>query len=125
MSKPLNVSSSSEDNFAVLILDGPLTLSPSLSTLRQLSREALASTPLDGLILEVSGVTMVDSAGIGELTVVYSFANRSSCPLMLVSVPPVLRNILEITRLDALLPSADTLEAAKKKLRPTAKSARR
>ena len=125
MSKLLNVSSMLEDNIAVLTLHGPLTLSPSLSTLRQLSRDALAACRLTGLILEVSGVTMVDSAGVGELTVVYSFANRSGCPVMLVAVPPVLRNILEITRLEALLPSVESIEQAKKMLRPSASSAKR
>jgi anti-anti-sigma factor len=114
---PLSVTSTIEDNFAILELSGPLTLSPSLTTLRQIAKEALSANRLAGMILRVSGVTMADSAGVGELTVVYTFANRSGCPLMLADVPPGLRNILEITRLDALLPAAENVEAAKKNLK--------
>ena len=122
ISKPLSVTFKLEDSFAILELNGTLTLGPSLNTLRQLARDALGKR-ISGLILEVSGITMVDSAGVGELTVVYSFSNKSNCALMLAGVPPVLRNILEITRLDALLPYAANVNEAKQKLRPNATGA--
>lgn len=114
----LSITSAVEDNFAILRLTGSLTLSPSLTGLRQAAKEALSAKRLSGLILNVSGVTTTDSSGVGELTVVYSMATRGGCPVMLAGVPPGLHNILEMTRLDALLPSADGIEAAKQKLKP-------
>jgi anti-anti-sigma factor len=113
----LTVTSALEDNFAILQLTGSLTLSPSLGSLRQAAKDALSAKRLSGMILGVSGITMTDSSGVGELTVIYTMATRGGCPLMLADVPKGLRNILEMTRLDALLPSADGIEAAKQKLR--------
>ncbi len=57
---------------------------------------------------------MTDSAGVGELTVVYSLATAIGCALLLAEVPPGLQNILEITRLDALLTTAPDVATAKK-----------
>ena len=114
---PLSVATRFEENFAILQLSGTLTLGPSLAALRQVAQESLKRGQLKGIILHVAGVTMTDSAGLGELTVVYSYANRNGCPLMLADVPVGMRNILEITRLDALLPAATDIEAAKSALK--------
>jgi anti-anti-sigma factor len=112
----LSVSSRLEGNVAVLELDGSLTLGPSLSTLRQTATQTLNESKLEGMILHVGRVTTADSAGLGELTVVYTLAIQRRCPIMLVEVSPTLEKMLEVTRLDALLPSAPDLAAAKKQL---------
>jgi anti-sigma B factor antagonist len=114
---PLTVSSRLEDNFAILELAGTLKLGPSLSTLRETARRALNGNKVAGMILRVAEVTSVDSAGLGELTVVYTLASKRGCPIMLVEVNPTLRKVLEITHLDALLPSAADMESAKKRLK--------
>jgi anti-sigma B factor antagonist len=114
---PLTVSSRLEGNIAVLELDGSLTLGPSLSTLRQTATQTLSESNLAGIILQVGRVTTVDSAGLGELTVVYTLAIQRRCPIMLVEVSPTLQKMLEVTRLDALLPSAPDISAAKKQLK--------
>jgi anti-anti-sigma factor len=113
---PLTVSSRVEDNFAVLELAGNLTLGPSLPGLRDLTRQTLLANKLSGMILQVGGITSADSAGLGELTAIYTFATRRGCPIMLVGVTPTLRNLLEMTRLDALLPSAPDVSSAKQQL---------
>lgn len=112
----LNIESRIEDKFAVLDISGALTLGPSLHTLREAARKALDNNKLSGLILRVDGVTSTDSAGLGELTIVYTSATRRGCPIMLVEVSPNLRKMLETTRLDALLPSANDVASAKKQL---------
>jgi anti-anti-sigma factor len=106
----------SEDGFAILELVGSLTLSPSLTALRDTARQLLDSAKLTGIILVVGGVTLTDSAGLGELTVAYTFASRRRCPIVLVKVPPSLRKMLHMTRLEGLLPSAGDVASAKKKL---------
>jgi anti-sigma B factor antagonist len=114
---PLTVSSRFEDKFAVLELAGSLTLGPTLSTLREAARRTLDTNKVTGMILRVAGVTTVDSAGLGELTVVYTSATRRGCAIMLVEVNPTLHKMLEVTHLDALLPSATDMASAKKQLK--------
>lgn len=114
---PLTVTSRLEDNFAVLELTGPLTLGPSLSTLRETARRTLDGNKLTGMILQVGGVTAMDSAGLGELTVVYTSATKRGCPIMLVEMSPVVQRMLEVTHLDALFPSVSDLASAKKQLK--------
>ena len=109
----LNVSSHVEDGFAVLDLSGTLTLGPSLSTLREGARKVLGTPKLFGLILRVSEVTQTDSSGLGELTVVYTLATKKGCPIWLAEASPSLKKMLEMTKLDGLLPSADTVASAK------------
>jgi anti-anti-sigma factor len=113
----LTVSSRLEDHIAVLELDGALTLGPSLSTLREAARQMLDGGKLAGMLLQVGRVATADSAGLGELTVVYTLAMQRRCPIMLVEVSSTLHKMLEVTHLDALLPSADDVAAAKKQLK--------
>jgi anti-anti-sigma factor len=112
----LQVTSRTEESFGILDLTGPLTMGPSLSALREAAREVLSSGKLSGLILGMGEVTTVDSAGLGELTIVYTFASKQKCPIRLVGVRPSLHKILEMTRLDELLRAATDVATAKKQL---------
>jgi anti-anti-sigma factor len=114
---PLTVSSRVEEDFGILELDGSLTLGPSLSTLREAARRILEESKIAGMILQVAHVATTDSAGLGELTVVYTLATKRRCPIMLVGVSSTLQKMLEVTRLEALLPSASDLVSAKKRLK--------
>jgi anti-anti-sigma factor len=119
----LTVISRVEDNFAILELIGSLTLGPTLSTLRETARQVLSSQKILGIILQVSGVTVTDSSGLGELTVVYTLAANRKCPIRLVMVSPNLKKMLEMTRLDELLPAAVDIAAAKSELKRKAATA--
>ena len=110
---PLSITQRIEDDIGVLEISGPLTLGPSLVELRNTARQFIEGNKLKGLVLQVGSVTQTDSSGLGELTVVYTLANKKGCPLRLVEVRPELRKILELTRLDGLLPSAPDIAAAK------------
>jgi anti-anti-sigma factor len=114
---PLTVSSRVEDKVGILELDGTLTLGPSLSALRETARQVLDTPKVLGMLLQVERVTNADSAGLGELTVVYTLAMQHRCPIMLVGVSPALHKMLEVTRLEALLPSAPDVATAKKQLK--------
>lgn len=112
---PLSVTWRVENEIAILDLEGALTLGPSLRTLRDTARDVLSNqTKFQCLIVQVQKVTAVDSAGLGELTVVYSFASRHNCRIALVGVSQSLRAMLEVTRLDGLLPVAEDVPSAKK-----------
>lgn len=114
---PLTISTRMEDNFAIIELAGSLTLGPSLKGLRESARKLLSTTKVSGIILRFGEVTSTDSSGLGELTVVYTFASKQGCPIRLVEVSPTLRQMLKVTHLDGLLPSAADLVTAKKELK--------
>jgi anti-anti-sigma factor len=114
---PLSVTSRIEDGCAILDLSGTLTLGPSLNTLRDRAREILSTNKVSGLILRFAAVTATDSAGLGELTVVYTLAARRNCSLRLVEVSPRLLKLLELTRLDGLLHASSDIAAAKRELK--------
>jgi anti-anti-sigma factor len=110
----LSVASRVENEIGILDLEGTLTLGPTLRSVRETARELLKGSKLNGLIVTVADVTATDSAGLGELTVVYTFASRSSCKVALAGPNSKLGAMLEVTRLDGLLPMANDLAAAKK-----------
>jgi len=112
----LTVTHKVDEGFGILHLTGNLTLGPSLNALREAARQVLAASKLKGLILEVGGVTTVDSAGLGELTIVYNFANRQGLGIRLVGTTASLLKMLEMTRLEELLPPAKDLPSAKREL---------
>lgn len=114
---PISFISKMEEGFGILELAGTLTLGPSLRDLRENVRKVLGDTKLSGLIVNVAEITAVDSAGLGELTVLYTLASKRSCPVRLVGVSPALRKMLELTRLDAVLPAAEDIPTAKKVIR--------
>jgi anti-sigma B factor antagonist len=116
-SLPLTVNNRVEEGFAILELSGSLTLSPSLSNLRESARQAFNTNKLSGVILRVADVTTTDSAGLGELTVVYTMATNRNCPIRLVDVSASMRRMLEMTRIDELLPTSNSLAEAKAELR--------
>jgi anti-anti-sigma factor len=112
----LSIEQRLDQNIGIFALKGPMTLGPSLHALSTSARKLLDSGALAGIILDVSEVTLVDSAGLGELTLVYTFAARRSCPVVLAGVTPSLKHSLEITRLEALLPMAPDVESARAKI---------
>jgi anti-anti-sigma factor len=112
----LTVTHRVEEGFGVLHLAGSLTLGPSLNVLREAARQVLTSGKLSGLILQVSEVTSVDSAGLGELTVVYNFANRQRLGIRLVGSTQSLLKMLDMTRLEELLPPSKDMQSAKREL---------
>jgi len=64
----------------------------------------------------VGEVTSVDSAGLGEMTVVYNFANRQRLGIRLVGSTQSLLKMLDMTRLEELLPPSKDMPSAKREL---------
>lgn len=110
----LSISSRPDRNCHILTVVGNLTLGPHLKNLQQMARAVLDGASPEGMILDVSGLRYTDSAGLGELTILYTLCNKKQCVLVLMGVPAQLKQMLELTRLDALLPSAPDVEAAKR-----------
>lgn len=111
---PLSIAARADRGCHIVTAKGNLTLGPDLKNLQQAVRVALDAGPPDGVILDVSGLLYTDSAGLGELTIIYSLCAKKHCALVLCSVPSQLKQMLELTRLDALLPSTPDVDAAKR-----------
>ena len=87
------------------------------------ARNVLGANKVSGVILRVANVTVTDSSGLGELTVLYTMATNRKCPIRLVEVTPSLKKMLEMTRIDELLPALNSVSSAKAELRSKAAGA--
>ena len=93
-------------NQLVYLLHGPLTLE-NLFT----AQEALRSeSPI--LILDLSGVSYVDSAGIGALVQCFASRRKSGRRLLLIAPNDQVQKLFKLTQVDTLLEVFPTLEAA-------------
>ena len=112
----LNVTQRVDEGFGILQLAGSLTLGPSLNALRDAAKQVLTNGKLSGLILQMNEVTNVDSAGLGEMTIVYGYANRQRLGIRLVGSSPALLKMLDMTRLEELLRPSKDMQSAKQEL---------
>lgn len=64
------------------------------------------------LVLDLSGVTSIDSAGIGELALLQSWAQSRNVAFKCAGPNLLVRNLLELTNLDSVLEVHPSLDAA-------------
>ena len=64
------------------------------------------------LVLDLSGVSSMDSAGIGELALVQSWAQDRNAELKFAGAGTVVRTLLDLTNLDSVLDVHSTVEDA-------------
>jgi len=64
------------------------------------------------LVLDLSGVNSIDSAGIGELALLQTRSERRNGGLKFAGASPLVSELLELTNLDSVLEVYPTVEAA-------------
>ncbi len=64
------------------------------------------------LVLDLSGVNSMDSAGIGELALLQTWAQERDAELKCAGANPLVRSLLDLTNLDSVLEVHPTVEAA-------------
>lgn len=64
------------------------------------------------LVLDLSGVSAMDSAGIGELALLQTWAQGSNVSLKCAGPNPMVRTLLDLTNLDSVLEVHPSLDAA-------------
>ncbi len=69
-------------------------------------------TALRRLILDLSGVEFIDSAGLGALMILYGNMKLRGGQLRLVAPGPKVLEVLRLTRTDSILPIDPNLEAS-------------
>lgn len=75
----------------------------------------LAGTILENrgkVVLDLSGVSSIDSAGIGELVLLHTWAQSKHADLKCASPSPLVRDLLELTNLDSVLEIHPSLSEA-------------
>ncbi len=73
-------------------------------------KEKMASHSGDTIVLDLSNVSYIDSAGLGSLVAILKEARNTSKGFVLASLKPNVKRIFEMTRLDKVFKIVDTPE---------------
>jgi anti-sigma B factor antagonist len=86
------------DGVAIIKLDGKITIGAGDQQLRDVIANALSSGQTN-ILLDLSGVTTIDSSGIGELVGSYTTVTNRGGKLKLLHLPAKLNELLHVTQL--------------------------
>ena len=89
----------------IVRLTGRLTLGPRLIDFGRRLADLVVSQHSPGFLLDVAAIEDVDSAGLGELVILYTTAGQHGQRLCLVNASPRLIHLLETTKLTGILPN--------------------
>jgi anti-anti-sigma factor len=98
------------DDVTVLFCRGRFTYRNEATAFSQRIAELLPSARR--LVVELSGLEAIDSAGLGELVVVHMWIRASGCSLKLAGARPRIRELLELTNLLSVFDVHPTLDDA-------------
>lgn len=93
-------------------MSGAMTLGPQLLEFGRRTGSLLSSRGSNGVLLEMSAVEEIDSAGLGELVILYTAVGGSGGRLGLVKPSRRIVHLLETTRLAGILRHFETASAA-------------
>ena len=107
--EPLHIEdiNATADGYRVLRLNGPVTISNFFEF-----QSLIRGNSSRKLILDLSGVPYIDSAGIGALVGAYVNHEKDGRSLALVAVPKRVRDALQVTRVEQFFQFFDTEAAA-------------
>ena len=91
-------------NVAIVDLNGRITLGESTGILRDELR-SLLSQGSKQIVLNMAGVTYVDSAGLGELVGAYTTATNQGGAVKLLHLQGKLKDLMQITKLHTIFPA--------------------
>ncbi len=96
---------------AILDCNGRIVFGEETALLRQQVKELLNQS--QGVVLNLSNVNFIDSAGVGELVRLYTSATVQRKAIVLAGLTGRVRDVLQITRLATVFASySSALEAA-------------
>jgi len=91
-------------NVAIIDLAGRITLNDGAGSIRTAVQGVLAEGA-KSILLTLSGVEYLDSAGLGEMSSAYITVARQGGKLKLLSPQPKVHNLLQVTRMYTLFVS--------------------
>ena len=94
----MKASSRSVEGVEIIKLDGKITIGAGDQQLREVISEAIANGRTN-ILLDLSGVSTIDSSGIGELVGSYTTVTNRGGKLKLLHLPAKLNELLHVTQL--------------------------
>ena len=94
----MKATSRTTDGIEIINLQGKITIGSGDSQLREVISNALNAGKTK-LLLDMSGVTTIDSSGIGELVGSYTTVTNRGGKLKLLHLPAKLNELLHVTQL--------------------------
>jgi anti-sigma B factor antagonist len=94
----MKASSRSVDGVEIIKVEGKITIGAGDTQLREVITNAL-NAGRSNILLDLSGVTTIDSSGIGELVGSFTTATNRGGKLKLLHLPAKLNELLHITQL--------------------------
>ena len=94
----MKATSRTVDGVDIISLQGKITIGAGDSQLRDVINEAL-NNGHSKILLDMSGVTTIDSSGIGELVGSYTTVTNRGGKLKLLHLPAKLNELLHVTQL--------------------------
>jgi anti-sigma B factor antagonist len=91
------------ESLAVIAVEGKLVLGAAVSSLHEKLNQSLR-TSARNIVIDLSRVSYIDSAGIGALALAFFNAKNSGRSLKLASPQPNVKEAIGITRLDTVIP---------------------
>ncbi len=99
------------ENVAIVDLHGKITLGENTGILRDELRSLLAQGNKH-IILNMAGVSYVDSAGLGELVGAYTTATNQGGSVKLLNLQGKMKDLMQITKLHTIFSTYDNEQAA-------------
>jgi len=94
----------------VVTCNGRVMFGEEAAALRENLKEALRKTPR--MVLDLSGVTYIDSGGLGMIVGVFSSARAAGADIKLTGLGQRLRDVLQITKLATVFEVFDSEQEA-------------
>ena len=94
----MKANSRTVDNVEIISLQGKITIGAGDTQLREVISNAVNAGKTN-ILLDLSGVTTIDSSGIGELVGSYTTVTNRSGKLKLLHLPAKLNELLHVTQL--------------------------
>jgi anti-sigma B factor antagonist len=106
----LKVETRQADGVTVMSCQGRIVFGEEAAELRENLKRVLSSTRQ--VVLNLSGVSYIDSGGLGTLVGVYSSARAAGADIKLTGLGQRLRDVLQITKLVTVFEVYDTEQEA-------------
>jgi len=106
----MNITSESHLAATVLTVTGELTIDE--ADLFQRDVQENVNTFQTNVIIDCSGLSLIDSVGLESLLWLSDEINRNGFKLNFVAVPEPVQRVFELTRLDRVFSTHETVEAA-------------
>jgi anti-sigma B factor antagonist len=107
----MNVTKRQKGNVTILDLKGKITIGAGDIALRNAVQDALSGGS-QNVLLNMTGVTTIDSSGVGELVSAFTTATNRGAKLKLANIPNKVSDVLTITQLITVFDVFDTEDEA-------------